>query len=334
VIDGQFIGVDVGGTKVAAAALEHGELSEPVVKPTHTENADALLDQLVDAVTAVRGPEAKAVGIGVPSVVEFATGRIRYSVNIPLADLPLRRMLSDRIGLPVYVENDANCAALAEAYDGDRLVCSDLVMFTVGTGVGGGLVLNGKLYRGVTGAAPEMGHQIIGLDLTHGAPPASEKFPQPGSLESLASGKELDRLGVRLARERPDSALGRVLVERNAVTGRDVVEAAEKGDEAAREALRLLGERLGVGIANAINIFDPREVVIGGGVSTAGDLLLVPAREAARRFTVPGVGTETVIRLARRGVEAGVLGAALIAVQEWTEDQRPTQPPPIQEAAR
>jgi glucokinase len=334
VIDGQFIGVDVGGTKVAVATLEQGELGEPHVQPTDTSSADALLDQLVKGIRAVRGDNAKAVGIGVPSVVEFATGRIRYSVNIPLADLPLRKMLTDRIGLPVYVENDASCAGLAEAYDGDQLVSPDLVMFTVGTGVGGGLVLGGKLYRGVTGAAPEMGHQIIGLDLSDGAPKPSAKFPQPGSLESLASGTELDRLALRFARDAPQSALGRALAEHGKVSGRDVVEAAKAGDDAAREALRLLGERLGVGIANAINIFDPREVVIGGGVSAAGNLLLEHARESARRFTLPGVGTETRIRLARRGPEAGVLGAALIAVQEWTEEQRATQPPPIEDAAQ
>jgi glucokinase len=333
VIDGQFIGVDVGGTKVAFATLERGSLGEPHVEPTNTKSADALLDQLVGGIEQVRGDNARAVGIGVPSVVEFATGRIRYSVNIPLADLPLRKMLSDRIGLPVYVENDASCAGLAEAYDGDRLVCPDLVMFTVGTGVGGGLVLGGKLYRGVTGAAPEIGHQMIGLDLRDGAPQPSEKFPQPGSLEALASGTELDRLALRLARERPQSALGRALSENGEVSGRDVVEAAHEGDDAACHALRILGERLGVGIANAINIFDPREVVIGGGVSAAGTLLLDPARESARRFTLPGVGTETTIRLARRGPEAGVLGAALIAVQEWTEDQRHSQQPPIEDAA-
>jgi glucokinase len=334
VIDGQFIGVDVGGTKVAVASLEGGSLGEPHVQPTNTSSADALLDQLVAGIEAVRGSNARAVGIGVPSVVEFATGRIRYSVNIPLADLPLRKMLTDRLGLPVYVENDASCAGLAEAYDGDRLVCPDLVMFTVGTGVGGGLVLGGKLYRGVTGAAPEMGHQIIGLDLSDGAPQPTPKFPQQGSLEELASGTELDRLALRFARQQPHSALGRALAEHGKVGGRDVVEAAHTGDDAACGALRILGERLGVGIANAINIFDPREVVIGGGVSAAGELLLGPARESARRFTLPGVGTETTIRLARRGAEAGVLGAALIAVQEWSEDQRETQPPPIEDAVQ
>lgn len=301
---GQFIGVDVGGTKVAAMSLERGVLGTPLIRPTATLSTDLLLDQICSLIEEVRGPAARAVGIGVPSVVEWALGRIRYSVNVPLGDLPLRQLLSERLGLPVFVENDASCAALAEAYDGDRMVCSDLVMFTVGTGVGGGVVLGGRLFRGVTGAAPELGHIIIGADLGEGAQPA-DGFPQPGSLEALASGTALDGL----ARD----ALG------PDATGPDVVAAAAQGDERARRAMRILGERLGVGIANTINLFDPREVVVGGGVSAAGDLLLSPAREVARRFTLPGVGTETTIRLARRGPEAGVVGAALLAAHETTE---------------
>jgi glucokinase len=320
VSDAQFIGVDVGGTKVAAASLVAGQLDEAHVVPTDTSSSDALLDQIVAAIEVVRLPgAARAVGIGVPSVVEFATGRIRFSVNIPLADLPLRRILSERLGLPVYVDNDGSCAALAEAYEGDRIVAKNLVIFTIGTGVGGGLVLNGRLYRGATGAAAELGHIIIGLDLERGAPQPAPRFPQPGSLEMLASG----RYGLE--------PLARVALGREDATGRDVVAAAQAGDERAVDALRILGERLGVGVANAINTFDPQEVVIGGGVSAAGDLLLAPARESAGHFVLPGVGTETTIRLARRGAEAGVLGAALLALQEYTEDQRETQPPPVEE---
>lgn len=300
-LPGQFIGVDVGGTKVAAATLERGEPGEPHVVPTDVGSSEALLDQLVAAVAAVRGPDARAVGIGVPSVVEFATGRVRYSVNIPLADLPLRELLTDRIGLPVYVENDGSCAALSEAYAGEELVASDLVMYTVGTGVGGGLVLGGRLYRGHTGAAPEMGHQIVGMDLAgESVPAAADRFPQAGSLESLAAGRVLDRLAKAAGFE----------------SGKAAVAAAQEGDAEGCRLVRRLGERLGVGIANAINVFDPAEVVIGGGVSAAGELLLGPAREVAARYTLPGVGTQTTIRVARRGPEAGVVGAGLLAAAE------------------
>jgi glucokinase len=312
-----FIGIDVGGTKIASATLRDGELSEPGLEQTQLDRQDALLDQLVETIERLREPDARAVGIGVPSVVDFDTGRIRSSVNIPLADVPLRELLSDRARLPVFVDNDASCAALAEAFEGGRLTCPHLVMFTVGTGVGGGTVLGGSLYRGATGAAPEIGHQMISLPLMDGDTSDDADFPQEGSLEELASGKALDRLARDTAAADPDSFLGRRLARDGEVTGHDCVDGAREGDEPARRCLRILGERLGIGIANAINLYDPLEVVIGGGVSTAGELLLEPASRAAFRHVLPGVGTRTRIRLARHGPRAGVLGAALIAAQEW-----------------
>lgn len=311
----EYIGVDVGGTKVAVASLRGDRLSEPHEEPTELAGAEALIEQLVRLIEASCSEATRAVGIGVPSVIEFSTGRIRASVNIPLADVPLRSLLSGRVGLPVYVDNDANCAALAEAYAGGRLTSRELVMFTVGTGVGGGMVLNGRLFRGATGAAPELGHTMIGLDLRNGAP-ALSGWPRAGSLETLASGSALDELATGAARRHPDSRLGKALEAAGEVSGRDAVEAAQAGDQVAIDVIAVLGERLGIGIANAINTLDPLEVVIGGGVSAAGDLLLAPARAAAARYTLPGVGTQTTIRLARHGGEAGVLGAALIAAHE------------------
>jgi glucokinase len=318
-VSDQFIGVDVGGTKIATATVQAGELSESRLWPTEQGSQQALVEQLVEAIEAARGPDAQAVGIGVPSVVEFKTGRIRSSVNIPLKDVPLRELLSDRVGLPVFVENDASCAALAEAFEHGRLTCPHLVLFTIGTGVGGGWVLNGRLYRGATGAAAEVGHTIIGLDLTQGAPADPGEFPQPGSLEVLASGRALDRLADAAAAEDPDGYLGRRRAEKGDVDGHDVVDGAHEGDAACRECLHILGSRIGIGVANAINTFDPLEVVIGGGVSRAGELLLEPARRTAFRHVVPGLGLKTVIRIARHGPRAGVLGAALLAAQEYAE---------------
>ena len=313
----RFIGLDVGGTKIASATLCGGELSESTLVETSLADRDVLIGQLVDAIEGLRGDDVRAVGVGVPSVVDFATGRIRSSVNIPLADVPLRELLTERVGLPVFVDNDASCAALAEAFEGGRLTCPHLVMFTIGTGVGGGTVLGGSVYRGATGAAPEIGHQIIGLDLADGDASGESDFPQPGSLEALASGRALDRLALDAARRDPSSFLGRRLAADGEVTGHDAVDGAKEGDEAARRCLRVLGERLGVGIANAINLYDPLEVVIGGGVSTAGDLLLEPAERVAFQHVLPGVGSKTKIRLARHGPRAGVLGAALMAAQEY-----------------
>jgi glucokinase len=304
----RLIGVDVGGTKVSVAVLEDGVLSEPVLRPTALSSSEALVDQLADAIEEA-GP-ADAVGLGVPSVIDFATGTARSSVNVPLQGVPLRALLSERVGIPTFVDNDATVAALAEAHDDDlNLIAESLVMITVGTGVGGGIVIGGRIYRGVTGAAPELGHILIAADLTNGAPPAAERRPHHASLEYQAAGRALDRLGE----------------ERGIGDGHAVVAAARRGSPAARECMRIVGERLGVGVANVVNIFDPELVVIGGGVSIAGGLLLTPAKEAAARFILPGVGTRTRIELARYGPTAGVRGAALLAGQELDREGLPLQ---------
>jgi len=318
----EYVGVDVGGTKIATARLREGELSGHAIEPTDADTADAMIEEIAAAVEGVSGSETAAVGVGVPSVIEFETGRARTSVNVPLRDVPLRERLGERLGLPVFVDNDATLAALAEAHDGDELVVRDLVMFTVGTGVGGGLVLNGRAYRGATGAAGELGHMLVAADLEAGAPEAGE-FPQRGSLESLAAGRALDALANDAVAEHPDSYLGRRHAGGDAeITGVDVVAGAKEGDGLALELLRLLGERLGIGIANAINAFDPEVVAIGGGVSSAGELLLGPARETALRYVLPGVGERTEIRLSNHGPKAGVLGAALLAKQEFNRAEK------------
>ena len=311
-----MIGVDLGGTKVAVAGMRGSLLGESQIQPTDCSGSAQLLDQIVAMVSAARGQQLDAVGIGVPSVVEFDTGRVVSSVNVPLAEVPLRQVLGEQLGVPVFVDNDATVAALAEAHDDQlRLVAHDLVMITVGTGVGGGFVLGGQIYRGATGGAGELGHTIVGLDLS-GPVPAPDQFPQPGSLEFVASGHALDRLAAQAAAGAPDSALGRLRALGKSVLGPEAVQAALDGDQAARAIVDIWGQRVGVGIANAINTFDPEEVVIGGGGAQAGELLLGPARLVARQYVLPGLGRKTTIRLARHGVRAGVLGAALLAEQE------------------
>jgi glucokinase len=315
-MEGQFIGLDVGGTKIASATLQDGNLTTQELIKTNVSDSDALVGQLLELIANLRSDATVAAGVGLPSIIEFATGRIAHSVNIPLQDVPLRELLTEQAGIPVYIENDASCAALAEAFDENlNLVCPNLVMITVGTGIGGGLVINGRLYRGATSAG-EMGHTVIGLDLEDGAPIPEGKHPLPGTLEYLAAGRALDRLAEREAREEEDSFLGKRLEQDGEVTGHDVVDGAKAGDADALRVLDVVGQRLGIGIANAINLFDPQEIVIGGGVSTAGELLLDPARAVAERYTVPGLGRRTTIRLARHGAQAGVLGAAMVAAQE------------------
>jgi len=310
------IGVDLGGTKVAAAPLGERKLGDSILEPTVLSSAGALIDQLVAMIGLVRGERLDAVGIGVPSVVEFQTGRVVSSVNIPLVDVPLRQTLSARLGVPVFVDNDATVAALAEAHDEQlTLVAQHLVMLTIGTGIGAGFVLGGRIYRGATGGAGEIGHTIIGLD-ANGALPEPGRFPQLPSLEYLASGQALDRLAAQAAGQDPDSALGDLLSRGKPVLGPEAVSAALDGDPLAARMVKIWAQRIGIGIANVINTFDPQEVVIGGGAAQAGELLLEPAKEVARGYVLPGLRNRTTIRLARWGVRAGVLGAALLAVHE------------------
>ncbi|HEY6398361.1 MAG TPA: ROK family protein [Solirubrobacteraceae bacterium] len=310
------VGVDLGGTKLAVAPLRDSELGDSLIQPTDLSSGDALIGQIVDMVQTVRGDGLDAVGVGVPSIVEFETGRVVSSVNVPLADVPLRQVLGERLGVPVFVDNDATVAALAEAHDEElKMVAHNLVMLTFGTGVGGGLVLGGRIYRGATGGAGELGHTLVGLGMEREVPSPSG-FPQPGSLESLASGHALDRLAAAVAAEDPESQLGQLRAAGEPFTGVEAVQAAQDGDGAAMLAVRLWAERVGIGVANAINAFDPEEVVLGGGAARAGELLLEPACRVAQGYVLPGLGTRTRIRLARQGVRAGVLGAALLAVHE------------------
>ena len=313
-----FIGVDVGGTKVVVSPLRGNELGESVLDPTDRSGSRALIDQIVAMVNRARGDDLESVGIGVPSTVEFETGRVVSSVNIPLVDVPLGQILGERLGVPVFVDNDATVAALAEAHDENlQLVAHNLVMLTIGTGVGGGIVLGGRIYRGATGGAGELGHTIVGLGLGDSEPvPEPNRFPQRGSLESVAAGHALDRMASESAFGGGASALSSPRAGGKPVLGTDAVAAAQAGDPAASRVVEIWAERVGIGVANAINTFDPQEVVIGGGAARAGDLLLEPARRVALGYVVPGLRGRTNIRLARHGVRAGVLGAALLAEQE------------------
>jgi glucokinase len=312
---GAVVGIDLGGTKVAAAALGGSKLGEQVLEATERSGPDALLAQLVRVARAA-SERFEAVGIGVPSVVEFATGRVVSSVNIPLADVPLRAVLGERLGVPVFVDNDATVAALAEAHD-ERLEPSarNLVMLTVGTGIGGGIVIAGRIYRGATGGAGELGHTLVSVALENGVPPAAERFPQPGSLEAAAAGHALDRLAREAAAAAPGSELARLAAEGREVRGADAVAAAARGDAAAARAVETWAQRVGIGIANAINTFEPDEVVLGGGAAHAGAALLEPAMRVARGYVLPGLGRRTRVRRARHEA-AGVLGAALLARHE------------------
>jgi glucokinase len=315
---GALVGIDVGGTKVAAAVVDGLEVVARVERPTETASADALLDQVAavtrEAVGQARGGELRAAGAGIPSQIDAASGTALASVNIPLTGVPVRDELGKRLGVPVFVDNDANCAALAEARLAPDPPADELVMLTLGTGVGGGIVIDGRIFRGATGLGAELGHIVV--DGREDAPTEPGRFPRPGSLEWHCSGRGLEREATRCAREHPGGELGRRLAERGRVSGRDAVAAARAGDARALELMAGYGRWLGIGIATVVNVFEPKRVVIGGGLSEAADLFLGTAVAEAARWALPALWERTTVGLAQGGADAGSIGAALLAAHE------------------
>jgi glucokinase len=303
----------MGGTKLLAGAVD-SELSvhHRVQRRLNRLDQSYLLDVVVDAVEETRegaGGEVDAIGFGIPSLIDQRSGNAVIAVNLPLKDIMFADVMTERLGLPVFVDNDANCAALAEHRAGAAAGASEVVMLTLGTGIGGGLILGGRLYRGAVGAAGELGHIVIDVD----GPRCEGRCPSRGCLEALASGTALAREARRIARERPDSRLGRVLAEGREIVGPLVTELAHDGDPAAVEAVRLIGANLGIGISNLVNIFNPQVVVIGGGVIAAGELMLEPARAVVAKQALPPARDEVRIAPAKFGFEAGMIGAAALA---------------------
>ena len=313
--DPVVVGVDVGGTKVAAARIAGTEVIEPVQHPTDLTGADALLDGIEAAIREVarRAGEPDAIGIGMPSQVDHQAGTIVASVNIPLVGVPLREELGRRVGAPVYVDNDANCAALAEAQFVEDAPAQHLVMLTLGTGVGGGVIIDGRIFRGSTGLGAELGHTVIDPD----GPDCPGTCPNRGCLEALCSGTALEREATAFAAANPDSELGKLSAGQGGrVKGKQVVAAAREGDADAKTLLETLGRCLGIGISNFTNVFEPAHLVIGGGLSAAGDLFLETAAGEARARALPALAERMRISVAKAGNDAGVIGAGLLAAQE------------------
>jgi glucokinase len=212
------------------------------------------------------------------------------------------------VSLPVFVDNDANVAALAEQLYGAGRGADDIVLLTIGTGIGGGLILNGEVYRGATGAGAELGHVVIDIN----GPPCQGNCPGRGCLEALASGTALGREGLAAAESDSDSVLAAMLAEGQRIDGKAVTEAALGGDPTAIAVFDLIGTRLGSGLVTFANIFEPRMIVVGGGVMAAGDLLLDPARRVLRSRALRPMNEIPVVA-AELGPDAGMIGAAAMA---------------------
>lgn len=307
-----FIGVDVGGTKVLAAAVsETGVVGRTARRSTPGRRVDAALveNALTEAVLEVAdGRVVDGVGIAAAGFVDAAGERVRFAPHLPWRDEDVRTRLAARWDTVVALDNDANCAARAETTYGAARGHSDVVVVTLGTGIGGALVIGGRVHRGRNGMAGEFGHMQVVPD------GQACECGGHGCWEQYSSGNAL----VRYARER----IGRepTMLEElcagnpDLLVGPMVTAAAEDGDLVARQAFASVGDWLGVGLANLVAAFDPDCVVVGGGVSAAGDRLLEPARTALARSLV-GAGHREVppVLRAALGPEAGVVGAADLA---------------------
>jgi len=294
----KVIGVDVGGTKILAGIFDAGgNVLERVQIASPTDSAEELLAGVEQVVEKLLGPEIGAIGFGIPANIDQRSGIVLGSANLPLRGVYFDRRMRQRFELPVRVDNDANLAAIAEWKAGVGRGTSDLVMLTLGTGVGGGLILGGKPYRGSVGGGAELGHMVI----LHDGPRCQGNCSGYGHLEVLTSG----RAAALAAREE----LGLD------IDARELVALADAGDEPARALLRKMGERLGSALGSIVNIFNPELIIIGGGFAAAGELILAPARERMARESLPGMAELTRVVLAELGPDAGMIGASFVAFE-------------------
>jgi glucokinase len=310
---GQAIGLDVGGTKVNAFRVTaDGEILARSQEPTPAEDPERTLAMMVELATGIRTPEVVAVGVGAAGIVEAAAGVLRFAPNLAWRDLPIADRLRNALGLPCQVDNDANVAAYGEYRFGAGRGYRHMLLVTVGTGIGGGIVTDGRVYRGAHGFAAEIGHIIV----EPGGPVCG--CGNRGCWEQVASGRAIDRMGREAARAEPTSLLRELAGgDPEAVRGSHVTEAARRGDPAALGVLGEAGRRLGEGIAGLVNILDPEVVVVGGGAIVAGDLLLEPARAAfVDAVEAPAFRPEVPIVPAELGNDAGAVGAAALALDE------------------
>jgi glucokinase len=310
---GLACGIDVGGTKIAGCVVDtDGTILEQARVESPATSTDAIEQAIEELVRGLqRNHRIASVGVGAAGFVDKGRAVVMFAPNLAWRDETLKADLEGRLGLPVVVENDANAAAWGEFEFGAGKDVDDLLLVTVGTGVGGGIVLDGELYRGAFGVAAEIGH----LRVERNGRPCG--CGNRGCWEQYASGSALVR-GVREAVESSSLQAREMLVRAGgdpaANTGPMISESAAAGDRIAVEQLEILGHWLGEGIASLVTVLDPAVAVIGGGVSEAGDLLLEPIRAAFRsNLTGRGHRPEMEIRKAQLGNTAGMIGAADLA---------------------
>lgn len=313
------IGGDLGGTNVKLALVDGaGQVREAVRFPTPARGRlEPVLEELDRRVTPLRD-RAEAAGVPLAGIGFGVAGLTDGEVVVVAPNMqgwdrvPFRAMLADRWGLPVVIENDANAAAWGEYWTGAGQGCHSVVVLTLGTGIGGGIVLEGKLWRGVTGMGAELGHLMV--------EPEGEACGCGcrGCLEAHASGLAIVRDARRgIAAGQAGAALAAFRARPETLTPRDVSEAATAGDPLAREVLARAGRYLGMALADLVNVLNPEVIVLAGGVAGAGELLLGPARQELYHRTYAILADHTRIALSKLGTEAGVVGAAGLAIARF-----------------
>ncbi|MFI7442206.1 ROK family glucokinase [Nonomuraea indica] len=304
------IGVDIGGTKVGAGVVDdEGTIVAHLLRPTPADRPDLVAETVADVVRELaEGREIEAVGVGAAGFVDETRSIVRFAPNLAWREEPLQKKISGLVGLPVVVENDANAMAWGETRFGAGRGQSHVVCITIGTGIGGGLVFDGRLFRGHWGMGAELGH----MQVVPGGRPCG--CGQHGCWEQYASGNALVLEAREIAAAHPERAEILLGLAGGTIEGEEVTEAARRGDQAALEAFGALADWLGQGMADLAAILDPGCFILGGGVSRAADLFLDRARETfEQRLTGRGHRPVAEIRLAELGASAGVVGAADLA---------------------
>ncbi|WP_010678117.1 ROK family glucokinase [Bacillus timonensis] len=311
-----LIGIDLGGTTVKLAFItQAGDIVTKWEIPTD-KSGDKIIPDIAEAINA-KITELKytkeqfvGVGMGAPGPVNFEEGVVYKATNLGWREMyPLKADLESNIGLPAVVDNDANVAAIGEMWKGAGEGAKNLLCVTLGTGVGGGLIANGDVIRGANGAGGEIGHIT---SIPEGG--ALCGCGKTGCIETIASATGIARLAKEAIQGGNDSSILRTKFEKtNDITSKDVFEAAEKGDKLAQEVIDNVTYHLGLALSHVANGLNPEKIVIGGGVSKAGDQLLLPLRKQFERFAFPRVAEAAEIAIARLGNDAGVIGAAYLA---------------------
>ena len=313
----KYVGVDIGGTNLKAGLTdENGQLlavqKMKVAAITDQQSLAWTIVSLTQELAKCAGVplnEIASVGVGVPGTVEIRSGSIGYTCNLPLQNVPLRKLFHHYLSIPLYIENDANCAALAEYYAGAGRESKRFVTITLGTGVGAGIIHNGKVYHGANGMAGEVGHTVIVKD---GLPcPCGRR----GCWEQYASATALKRMTTEALAAHPDSILARVVAENDGhVSGQSAFIAARQGDPVGQQVCDDYVSYLACGVVNVVNVFQPDTLAIGGGVSNEADeQLLLPVQRCVERESIPcGKNRRTRIVKAELGNQAGIIGAALL----------------------